>query len=699
MVTSKPLTRLPAALLSEASGVLLVMTGTEEVAKRIESHLRNAGHPLRVAWITDLEDLQDVLQRNPPDLVLCDENLRNTSPEQVISLSGKLRPDLPVVVISKEHSVEDAVAALAAGAQDFVSYDDLRHLRHLELVVVREFVKHHNLRNLRLTQQRLADFESRHQQLTENTADAVAHVQEGILANANNAFTHLLGYDDPAELAGQPLIDLVAPDQQVKIKERLRAVQKGKHNGEPLELVLAGRKGQVHVKAQLILGTQDGESVIELLIRAEGGKGRPASAQAAFHGRGVFAEVLAEPAAADAKSMRTAMLLHIDAFDALEQRIGHADAQEVTSLLAETVHSRLGPQDQSFVFATDELALLVQRPNYNEAEQFAEFLRKEISGHIFAARSHEAHISLTITVFPLGGNEPPEQVIRQLADEARKISNTRGGNQIVALGATAKANQAEREEARRAAQVKKAIEENRLKLAYQSIASLEGESRSHFDVLVRMLDESGKEYHASEFLPAAQKFNLMRPIDRWVVTRALGVIAKRSASKEASVLFVKVSEDTLKDNDGFIAWLKALVQEQPLKSDEIVFEIQEVVIQNHVRKAKALTQALREMGAGLAVEHFGVGANSAQLLDHIPANFIKFHPSFTQKFTEKDTQKRLGELVEAAKQRNLKTIVSHVEDAHVMARLWQMGVNFIQGYHVQEPEVVLLASDIAGGRG
>ncbi len=697
MVTNKPVTQLPSALLSEASGVLLVVTTAEEVAKRIESHLRNAGHPLRVAWITDLEDLQDVLQRNPPDLVLCDENVRKAPPEKIIELVNGLRPDLPVVVISDNHSIEDAVAALAAGAQDFVSYEDLRHLRHLELVVVREFVKHHHMRNLRLTQQRLADFESRHQQLTEGTADAVAHVQEGILANVNLAFTHLLGYDDPAELAGQPLIDLVAPDQQSKIKERLRAVQKGKHNGEPLELVLVGRKSQVHVKAQLILGTQDGESVIELLIRAEGGKGRPASAQTAFHGRGSLSDALAETPA-DNKSVRTVMLLHIDAFDALEQRIGHADAQEVTSLLAETVHSRLGPQDQSFGFSTDELALLVQRPNYNESEQFAEFLRKEVSGHIFAARHHEAHISLTITVFPLGGQETPEHVIRQLADEARKTS-ARGGNQIVALGATAKANQVEREEARRAGQVKKAIEEDRLKLAYQSIASLEGESRSHFDVLVRMIDESGKELHAAEFLPAAQKFNLMRTIDRWVVARALNVIAKRAASKEASVLFVKLSEDTLKDNEGFINWLKTQVQEQPLKSDEIVFEIQEVVIQNHVRKAKALTQALREMGAGLAVEHFGVGANSAQLLDHIPANFIKFHPSFTQKFGEKDTQKRLGDLVEVAKQHNLKTIVSHVEDAHVMARLWQMGVNFIQGYHVQEPEVVLLASDIAGGRG
>ncbi|MDB5975232.1 MAG: response regulator, partial [Nevskia sp.] len=248
------MTQLPSALLSEASGVLLVITTAEEVAKRIESHLRNAGHPLRVAWITDLEDLQDVLQRNPPDLVLCDENARKAPTEKVIGLVSQLRPDLPVVVISNDHSVEDAVAALAAGAQDFVSYSDLRQLRHLELVVVREFVKHHHMRNLRLTQQRLADFESRHQQLTEGTADAVAHVQEGILANANLAFTHLIGYDDPAELAGQPLIDLVAPDQQSKIKERLRAVQKGKHNGEPLELVLVGRKGQVHVKAQLILG-------------------------------------------------------------------------------------------------------------------------------------------------------------------------------------------------------------------------------------------------------------------------------------------------------------------------------------------------------------------------------------------------------------------------------------------------------------
>jgi EAL domain-containing protein (putative c-di-GMP-specific phosphodiesterase class I)/GGDEF domain-containing protein/DNA-binding NarL/FixJ family response regulator len=692
MLADKLGAALSTPLLGEASGLVLVVAPAEEIAKRIESHLRNAGHPLRAAWISDLEDLEDLLLRSPPDLVLFDEASVAAPQDQVLNLCGELRPELPVILIGRHYSVESAVAALAAGAQDYASYEDPRCLRHLELVVVREFVKHQQLRSMRLTQERLDDYQSRHQQLTEGTADAVAHVQEGILASANPAFAHLLGHDDPADIAGQPLIDLVAADQQVKIKERLRAVLKGKHDGELLELVLAGKKGAVPVKAQLILGREAGESVIELLIRAEGGRNEPPTAHIAFGDRRMFVEALSESPAEG--KVRGALLLRVDQFEALENRITHADAQEVVARVAEAVHARLGPLDQSFAFSTEEIAVLVQRANFSELEQFAEFLRKEIGSQVIASRQHEAQITPSIAVYPLAGQEPPPQVVAQLVNEVRRLS-ARGGNQIAVLGAAARAYQSEREEARKATQIRRALEDNRLKLAYQSIASLEGETRPHFDVLVRMVDETGKEYHASEFLPVGQKFNLMRGIDRWVVTRALALQARRVGAKDAAVLFLKLSEDTLKDAEGFIAWLKAQTASRPLRADEIVFEFRELVLQNHVRKAKVLTQALREMGAGLAVEHYGVGANSAQLLEHIPAGYLKFHASYTQKFSDRDMQRRLSELVEVAKQRKIKTIVCHVEEAQVMARLWQIGVNFIQGYHVQKPEVVLLASDVA----
>src|SRR3546814_7225622 len=81
--------------------------------------------------------------------------------------------------------------------------------------------------------------------------------------------------------------------------------------------------------------------------------------------------------------------------------------------------------------------------------------------------------------------------------------------------------------------VRKAIADNRLKLAYQSIASLEGDSRQHFDVLLRLIDEEGHEQHASEFIRAAEKGGLMCDIDRWVTMRALKMQAKRDGAQHA----------------------------------------------------------------------------------------------------------------------------------------------------------------------
>lgn len=675
-----------------ASGVLLVVTTAEEIAKRIESHLRNAGHPLRVTWVHDRDDIEMLLRDAPPDVLLCDRDVRGIPRDRIIALVRSRCPDLPVVLISKQWSLEASVAALAAGAQDFAAYEDVQHLRHLELIVLREFSRHRHLQLLRKTQAQLGDYESRHQQLTDCTSDAMGLIQEGILAGANLAFVKLLGFDNPSDLAGQPLIDLVEPEQRGKIKERLRAIQKGKHVGELLQVSLVGKTGPVEVSAQLILGLQDGEQVIELLIRPLAVEVPAATGAPALRGRSSFAQALCEPHT-DAHPKCSAVLLHVDDFEGLETRIGHADAQDVSLQIIESVRSHIGPLDRAFVFSTDEIALLLVRPDLPNVEHFAGFLRKTIKDQIFSTPHHEAQATVSIAIYPLAADDGADTVIRQLVAEARGLS-ARGGDQVILLGATAKASLKEREEARHIAHIKKVLEDGGFNLAYQSIASLEGEARSHFDILLRMPGEDGREQHAAEFLPLATRHNLMASIDRWVVGSVLGVIARRSNKEEPQTLFVKLSEDTLCDSDAFIVWLKALTRSKAMKSDEIVFELQEQFLQNHIRKAKTLTQALAGMGAGIAIEHFGIGSHSAQLLNHIQAGFLKFHASITKNFAEKETQKLLTELIGIAKQRQIKTIVSHVEDANVMARLWQMGVNFIQGYHIKEPEVVQLTGDV-----
>src|SRR3546814_12240085 len=101
---------------------------------------------------------------------------------------------------------------MAAGARDHVSYDDLRQLRHLELVSLREFSVHRHLRELRATQQRLDIFESRHQELISGTNDAVAQIKEGLLSDANPTSVHIPGYHYAKPLSGTPPLELAGAD-------------------------------------------------------------------------------------------------------------------------------------------------------------------------------------------------------------------------------------------------------------------------------------------------------------------------------------------------------------------------------------------------------------------------------------------------------------------------------------------------------
>ncbi len=714
-IWTSPISRI---LAGGASGVVLVVGSSEETAKRIESFLRNAGHPLRCGWINDLAEMEDVLRRAPPDLLLCDDTHVSVAAEELIRRASELRPDVPVLVVGQTMSPDAVVAALSIGAKDLVCCDDLRHLRHLELVVLREFVAHDKLRSLRLLRERMQDFEQRHSQLLEGSADAIVQVHEGIISEVNPAFMKLLGYADDSELLGSPLIDFVVNEQRVRVKERLRLVLKGKLNGESLEFDFSGKDELVApVSTQLILCTEDGEKVIEMLVRSNlpapatvaatstafettfgmhtiptvGMIGR--TPQAALSGRKGFLKAIASPSK-EVEGPHGALMILVDHFHALEERIGLTATEEVVDQLSLALKAHIGPAGTLFSFSPSELGIVVNRPRIADIEALGEQLKRELSELIFTTKEHEAQLTFSVVVYPLAGGEKPDLVVTEVVREARRLSE-KGGNQSAIIGAAAKSSQNDREEARKAAMVKKAIEDNRLKLAYQSIASLEGDSRQHFDVLVRMMDESGKELRAGEFLPAAEKYGLMKNVDRWVLAHCLAIIAKRGGGKDAPSLFIKVSEDSLKDAESYIAWVTELLKTYPLKNQEIVFEIQEQVLQNHVRKAKGITQTLSDLGAGIAIDHFGTGTNSLQLIEHLPTiNYLKFHASYTQKFADKDVQRRMTQLLDVAKQKKIKTIVSHVEDANVMARLWQMGVNYIQGFHVQEPEVVLLSSQL-----
>lgn len=684
MVTNPP--GFNPATQSKTSSVLLVLTPFEENAKRIESHLLSSGHKVRTVWLSTLAAAESELQKHSFDLLIAPLHAEELPLQKIIELCRRFAPTLPVLALAPQFSGEGVVEAVRTGARDLVADGGPEGLSHLERVYLRESSSHHNQRELARARSLLADYESRYTHLLEGTGDAVAHVCEGIVSEANPAFAALLGYEEDTELVALPVMDVVFSQDQERVRDHIKRVTRGEADGQMLDCRLANKDGSgVPVSVQLTRGESEGEQFIEFLIRSESAGSSAAPAGSLLSGRADFLAALEQATTNTAPS--AGLYLAIDHFDELEDRIGLIDAENLAMQLGEALGQRLNSRDQWFNVACGELGAVISRNDATEFEALGNKIVEEIGAQVFTSGDSELQITVTCAVYPLGEGEGAGKVMDDLVGEGRGLSQS-SGNRFALIGPQARSSEEEVADSRKAEMIRTALVKNQLKLAYQTIASLEGDSRQHFDVLVRLINEEGVELHASDFIGAAEANGLMRSIDRWVIDRAVKSISSRDNRAEGALLFLKLSEDTLNETDSFVAWVSELIQEHQITRQEICFEVRETIAETHIRKARMLAGKLEELGLGLAIEHFGVGSNSARMIENMPLAYLKFHSSFTQNFAEEATQKKMTELMEVAKQKGIKTIVSHVEDANVMARMWQMGVNYIQGYHVQEPEVV-----------
>jgi EAL domain-containing protein (putative c-di-GMP-specific phosphodiesterase class I) len=207
-----------------------------------------------------------------------------------------------------------------------------------------------------------------------------------------------------------------------------------------------------------------------------------------------------------------------------------------------------------------------------------------------------------------------------------------------------------------------------------------------FDVLVRMIDPQGREVLPSEFMAAAARNDLLRNIDRWVVGASLSF----AAQKKPECLFVRLSKETIRDA-GFLEWLDNHLRSSRAEPARLCFQVTQESAASHVAQLKALSAALRQRRFRFALEGFGSGRDSIGMLASVPLDFVKIDGTIVQALArDEELQVRVRALVEAARKHNVQTIGERVEDANTMAVLWQVGVQYIQGYFINEPEQVVM---------
>jgi PAS domain S-box-containing protein len=683
---------------------MIVMTRSQDHVEAINSTLRKAGHPVHCTWLPDARDLGDALtQLNPEMLVAFIEEL-GIDLSALMKVKQQSAPGMPVLII-REHVDEAAIAeAMRLGAQDVVT---LANRSRLQSVATRELRAYRLERALSTTLSSAREYREQLQNFLEGSADAITHVQEGIIVDANRAWLELFGYSGDDALTGTPLMDLFEQETHPALKGALVACLQGKWSGHGLKVqALLSDGSNLALELLLTKADYENEPAIRIAISASHKKGHDLEVQLAdavkndastryLQQRYLVAAVRERCALGMKGGVRQFAHIKPDRFLEIQNSIGVLASEDFMAQLAELLRPQLTPSDLCGRFGGNGLLVLLERGTARDVETWAENVVKRVNEHMFAVE--EKTLSATVTVglglLPAANPEAGAATPDVGAAIADAVSATRrgrelGGNQMYVVDKSDTDTRVQAYDKIWVKHIKSALMENRFRLVQQPIASLLGEDKGMFDVLVRMLDEQGSEVLPAEFIAAAERNDLMKNIDRWVI----GASMSFAANRKASCIFVRVSKDTVLDKS-LVTWLETQLKSLKIEAKRICIQVTEELANQYVRQTKELAVNLRKLGFRFALEHFGTGRDPLKLLADLEMNFIKIDGSLMQGLsTNQIQQQRVKGLVEAAKRKGIETVAERVEDANTMAVLWQLGIEFIQGYFVNAPEDVTMSS-------
>lgn len=681
---------------AQATVPLIILSSTREPVEAVNGVLRRAGQPAHCTWIPALPDLADALVQINPELLV----VIGSGPEEA-ALAARVRdqtaPEVPLIVVAERFDEEAVGIAMRRGARDVVS---LSCPVRLEAVMMRELRSFRLERALNLTLQSARDYRRQLETVLERSNDAIAQVQEGIVVDANDSWLEMFGMTDRDAVVGQPLMDLFDSSSHAALKGALAACLQGRWSDHVLSAAALSRHGgTMPLDIVLSAGQIEQEPCVRLIVPARrrdenqladdlADAVRRDPATGMLHRRALL-EAMRERLATPAPGgVRYLALVRIDKFASIERDAGIDGSENVLIEFADLLKSQLAPRDLVGRFGGVAFLALIERGNEHDVEAWTEQLLERTRRHVFhvGTKSLNATCSLGLAVVP-HRNPDLGAAIDDALDACRR-ARQRGGNQSFAIDRADADTRVQAYDQIWVKHIKAALMENRFRLVQQPVASLMGQDVQMFDLLVRMVDLQGKEVLPSEFMPAAERNDLLKNIDRWVIGASLSLAAQR----KPDCLFVRLSRDSIVDAS-MPDWLDGQLKATKAQPSRICFKVTEEVAGNQLAQIQVAVRALRQRGARFALERLGSGRDPLGLIQSVPLDFVKIDGAMIQGIADdEELQRRVRAIVDAAQKRQIQTIAERVEDANTMAVLFQLGVQFVQGYFVQEPQEVVLAA-------
>ncbi len=668
---------------------LLIVDDRVEDAEAIASGLRNAGIAVRPLRPESEEDLGRIIGSQSPDVVIAARTAATLSFAQVMQRIADSGRDLPVIALVDALVEADYVDAIQSGARAVA----LRHAPQQLLACVRDaWADRDARRGLRRLEARVRETERRCDALIDSSRDPIAYIHEGMHIRANAAYLEMFGYESFEDVEGVSLLDMVAPQHVESFKTLLKALSKGEPPPPRHEIEARDIDGTAFPAAMEFTTAQyEGEPCLQVVFRRrealdadlalELEELRHRDQVTGLLNRPRFLRALEDAVddAAQSDGQYGFLMLEPDHHQQLLTDIGLDHADDLLAANAGRLQSLVGAEATVARYGGHTLAVLLPGHDYHATVSVADRIRAGFADHVFEIGERSSVITVSIGGVQVGEKIANVGQVLARGTAALESALGTGGNRCEVFDPSAVDRVEEERIQAWVARLRGALDHDGFVLHYQPVINLQGDNAAVYEILLRLDGGDGELIAPGTFLQIAEDNGMLGEIDRYVATRAIASIGERLRLGQPTTLLVKVSQASL-DGDGFADFIGEQLAAHQVPGEYLVLQLPEAKVFTHLKATQAFAARIGRFDGRFALEQFGVGLDSFQLLGHLQPHLLKLDRSFTDDLPNNpENQARVGEIARRARQEGIRTIAEFVQDAASMSILFAADIDYVQG--------------------
>jgi diguanylate cyclase (GGDEF)-like protein len=384
------------------------------------------------------------------------------------------------------------------------------------------------------------------------------------------------------------------------------------------------------------------------------------------------------------------LYIDLDQFKIVNDTCGHVAGDELLRQLSTVLQQRIRGSDLLVRLGGDEFGVLLGNCMPENALKVANGLLNTVQEFRFVWEDKSFVVGASIGVVTIDRDSESIADIMSAADAACYSAKDAGRNRVHIFGRNDKSFVDRYGEMQWVTRINEALAKDNFQLFCQQIMPVGdtgGDSPVLIEILVRMKDEGGKLIPPGAFIPAAERYNLMTSLDRWVVKSTIEWLSSNAhITGQLGKCSINLSGQSISDTQ-FLDYLLRSLAENDVPAEKICFEITETAAITNLSMATHFIAQLKAIGCSFALDDFGSGLSSFAYLKNLPVDYLKIDGSFVKDIVDDPIDEAMVRSInEIGHVMGKETIAGFVENDEILARLNEIGVDYAQGFGIDMPK-------------